>query len=1303
MPALTLSDLKRVNRETIKAAGPRYTPGVDASAPNLHIESLASAVESLGLTEQFRSKLKHLEQALRSAWKLPPESINKRLKGKKETPIRLGGILKKLRSERAGKSALTLKQIIQIETAISSELNGYQQQLHNRQYEINKLPKEERDSSELNRIGAELRDLQPLSSALGEIIEFIRSDEFKLIEQNRMFIRGSWGTGKTHFLCDVTEKRMKANLPTITVLAHRLPDDTEPLTGISNEFGMDVNRFLKSLNSLGRRAGGRALILIDGINEADRVAWRRWVVEVAKQVSDYPNIGLVLSCRSPFERQILTSRSEKLYIHQLHLGFDEIEFEAQEAFFKFYKIPNPDVPLMDPEFSNPLFLKILCTTLKDMSPKGKLRQFNSIASGQKGMTKILEDFIIKLGKPIEKKYHLDQNTCWNLMKGNKPSGRDDIVGFAVKMAEKVDTFVTREEAFEILGAWTGWTSQPKIRKLLNDLVTEGLLAEDFRWMDKERVEVIRFPFERFGDHIICRHLLEKYIAGKTINQIRRSFHADQPLGMIFQIDRTGEYKMPGLASALMLEFPERVKRIPNLSPEDRELIFFLPKKVRYVPPSVDPFLNGLVWRDRNSFTKQTDRITAVLLKTYPEKTFEVLVSLATRTGHPYSAKRLVSYLSDLDLPKRDLQWTEFLRSSSQSSSVYRFMDWVTTPRDSSIAEAEAHNMILLCAMLLTSNYRKLRDKATKCLVVLGEQAPKQLFEETHRMLSFNDPYVGERMLAASYGVLMRKWATATPSFKATASDFACVLYDTMFKPRAKNKTTHILMRDYARGYIELARKLNPKCLGKRPVSKVKAPSPKSASAIPVASKISNRQCARAKIVLGMDFENYTIGGLVQDRGNYDYKHLEYQGVVRQIKWRILNLGYSESLFKEVDDSINHIHWRRGDSRDEEKIDRYGKKYSWIAYFEVAGLREDSGKLTDYFDEEGRISDSDIDPSFPSAPHTWAPPLNRYFGKSIKKPVDWIFTGKPPSYDHLLKMASIDGEYGPWVVLDGYMNEYNQSDKRDVFTHICCLLATPEDINRLRNAFNSADTPGNSNIPRGSSSTYAFAGEVPWRRTYGCYLRTKSGMPRRHVEEVFDGRKPRTVRKLFSKLTPSEARQYAFRNLNPMLSLNKVLNLEGGDHSESDAVTDNNEEPPKYVEFKDYVKIPGIEVEVPVCSYGWERHHSTMNQAGSIDYPAPALCEALKLNNAGDMIDLIDSFGRPATRFLKFGSDNAYFKSHLLYLRKDLLKKYLRQTNQKLVCLLWGERRMHHSAEPQLSPEVWSAYKHVHRKMVVVKL
>ena len=72
----------------------------------------------------------------------------------------------------------------------------------------------------------------------------------------------------------------------------------------------------------------------------------------------------MLSCRSEFLDDTL-SPALLTRLHQVrHAGFAGVERDAIEAFLDLYGIERPSFPLLDPEFTNPLFLKLLCRTLQ---------------------------------------------------------------------------------------------------------------------------------------------------------------------------------------------------------------------------------------------------------------------------------------------------------------------------------------------------------------------------------------------------------------------------------------------------------------------------------------------------------------------------------------------------------------------------------------------------------------------------------------------------------------------------------------------------------------------------------------------------------------------------------------------------------------------------------------------------------------------------------------------------------------------------------------------------------------------------
>ena len=82
-----------------------------------------------------------------------------------------------------------------------------------------------------------------------------------------------------------------------------------------------------------------------------------------------------------------------------------------------------------------------------------------------------------------------------------------------------------------------------------------------------------------------------------------------------------------------------------------------------------------------------------------------------------------------------------------------------------------------------------------------------------------------------------------------------------------------------------------------------------------------------------------------------------RGAAWALGWRKDGLGQIENRMEE--------RFGRNESRGYRPLmERYGKKYCWIGYFDLAGILMSKGSLP-YMDE--RLSDLSIDPSFPESP------------------------------------------------------------------------------------------------------------------------------------------------------------------------------------------------------------------------------------------------------------------------------------------------------------------------------------------------
>ncbi|MBI4229177.1 MAG: hypothetical protein HY693_05575, partial [Deltaproteobacteria bacterium] len=734
--------------------------------------------------------------------------------------------------------------------------------------------------------------------------------------------------------------------PTLLLLGHHFQQFSNPTLQIPKILGFDTSfkKIIQKLNKEALKTKCRCLIIVDAINEGKKEAWKRNLNSFTEELEAYKGLGLVLSCRFPYQKITIPKKPKPKFITVVHPGFREIELYAQSAFFKYYKIPTPEVPILVPEFSNPLFLKLLCKSLEGATVRKKHRQIEDIASGQKGMTYIFEFFVKERGKHIERSLGLSRGYTWNN--------------------------VFKKIAEEMAGSKKEWLSKTELKKIarikkangfINKLISEGMLHETLEWENgaEEPIECIRFPYQKFSDHIIARYLFSKYLNTTTKKEIRKSLTSDSYLGSLFK-EEMGIYSNSGIIEALIIEFPTRIKN-------KGELFDYLDKK-EIQRALVEPFINGLIWREPRFMNKSSNNWINRILGHYHFKNdlVDILVALATKPKHPYNAESLDRFLKSFKMNQRDLFWSEFLRSQYSHNSIYRILSWIETTKATTLGKEYAQMYMITLMWTLRSTNRPLRDRATRAIYFIGCKFPEILFRLTLEAFEVNDPYVPERMLAASYGVAMAN--QNNDDFAARVlGEFAKSLYKLMFKRNAKYSTTHILMRDYAKHTINLALKHDPKLLNRTEQKRIVPPYKDSGIRRWRRSEDKNEgEYGAGSYPFGLDFDNYTIGFLIPGRAPYDSNHPEYIKVKSNMWWRIYKLGYSLEDFGGIDKEIARANsYRFGREPNGTKIDRYGKKYCWIAWYEVAGFRQDKGKLGRGWDSEdnGRFT-VDIDPSFP---------------------------------------------------------------------------------------------------------------------------------------------------------------------------------------------------------------------------------------------------------------------------------------------------------------------------------------------------
>jgi len=618
-------------------------------------------------------------------------------------------------------------------------------------------------------------NLRQVSDAVNELIGFLESDQMQLLNRPALLLAGAAGTGKSHLFCDVAKKRVGTGLPSVLLLGERF-GDREPWAQIIEQLhlGCGMNELLGALDAAGEAAGSRALIMIDAVNESDPARfWSKYLASMVAAVERYPWLGLAVSVRSSYEDAIMGDQdASRVFVRVEHYGFAGKEYDAVRTFFDHYEIELPSVPLLTPEFRNPLFLKLFCAGLYNAGLK-------TAPKGLHGVTWVFDLYLESVDKKLARQ--LDYDPKSQLVP-------EAVAALVEKMADSENEHLPREQAKQLVD---GLLPRSKYEgTLFRGMLSEGVLREDMTFEGKEAVY---FSYQRFLDHLIAKHLLDKHL---DESRPEKSFERGKPLGNLVEDEETCFFKS-GIIEAMAVQLPERVgKELPDLKPD-----------IADYRPVREALLESLLWRRSDAFSERTRAYINQHVLRHDDtfaRFWDFALTVACLPDHPYNADMLHGHLMRYELPKRDSWWSTMLfryyqnfMEYHESSAVTRLVDWASSVREEDHIDAEARRLCAIAlAWMLTTSHRFFRDRATKAMISLLTGHMDILKKVLITFEGVNDPYVSERLYAVAYGCAMR-------SEKGEAlSDLACYIFENIFK--GGSPPPHILLRDYAWGVIELA-------------------------------------------------------------------------------------------------------------------------------------------------------------------------------------------------------------------------------------------------------------------------------------------------------------------------------------------------------------------------------------------------------------------------------------------------------------------------------------------------------------------
>lgn len=600
---------------------------------------------------------------------------------------------------------------------------------------------------------------KPLADALHRVRNIQNACEaygVEYLDGKRILICGEAGVGKSHLLGDLCNRVLDRGGAALLLLGNQFDGRETPAESIPKILGFNGS-FDDLLAELQRYAGARntiAVLAIDALNEGEgRVIWKTRLHPLLEKIDRYPSVRLLLSVRNTYRNDVIP---EDLLDGQLKTmeckGFASVSFKAIKTLCDHYNLAYPTTPLVGAEYSNPLYLKLLCSYLNNQN-----KPFTTNID--------MEDLVGMLLSNINSRLADAQRCDYDR---RVPLARRAAKAIMVSDSYSYGSMEYTKASKLVAGAVRDYVAIPG--NYLRNLVSEGLFNV---FESPDRSSRIEFSYELIGN----------YVATDTVIERAKELHRSSDVGSeaeALSALLSNQYQWmaadPGVLMALSVMCPsEHICEIFDLALDD--------------PLSVvaNAFVKGLPWRTMGPIDSNVDNyIHDVVLsnETSMHNLFNTSFQLATKSGG-VNAEYFKKLLLSIPLSLRDYTWSSTIATSSKADC---FADW-TWEHGRCVNDQDVRGIATMLALCLPATNVSLRRKAIKSLVLIminRHELAEHIWED---FSTVEDDYILEGPCGAIYG------SAVNSSDPIVWVNIAENVYSFVFKDG--HAYPNVIVRDYA--------------------------------------------------------------------------------------------------------------------------------------------------------------------------------------------------------------------------------------------------------------------------------------------------------------------------------------------------------------------------------------------------------------------------------------------------------------------------------------------------------------------------